>query len=396
MDIRTLALAEEPRIIAQRRALHRWPELSWQETRTTRLVADELAALHIPARLFPCGSGLVGSLLGEGAGDARRVVVLRADLDALPIQEQTGLPFASEHPGVMHACGHDCHTAMLLGAARVLNRAREAFAGEVRLLFQPAEEINEGATYCMQQGVLDGAAAIFGLHVWGDLDAPGLNIAQGARMASCDNFTLTVSGVSAHGSAPQQGVDAIVAAAAIITQLQTLVSRNNDPRSPLVITVGEIHGGKRFNILADRVEMVGSVRTHDPLTRARVEGELRRLATHTAQAMGATAALSYAYLAPAVTNAHPTLTQLARKAAVDLYGAEALADMPALMCSEDFALYLERVPGLFCFLGGRNAALGVTAANHNDAFTVDESALVRGAALYARFALDFLAGDTSR
>lgn len=390
MDIRKLALQQEPFIIDTRRDLHRHPELSWQEERTTRMLADALIALGIPVQRFPDKTGVMGILRGEKSpSDA--VVVLRADIDALPIAERTGLPFESVNAGVMHACGHDCHAAMLLGAARILNTVKAEFSGEVRLLFQAAEEINSGAEYCLAQGALAGAGAVFGLHVWGDLDAPYFNFADGSRMASCDNFTITVRGVPAHGSAPHQGVDAIVAAAAIVTQVQTLVSRGNDPRSPLVVTIGEIHGGKRFNIIADTVEMIGTVRTHDKAVRAQVEPQLRRVAEHTAAALGATAELDYRYLAPPVINAHPALTQTARNAAVKLFGADALHDMPPLMSSEDFALYMESVPGVFGFLGARNPALGITAANHNHDFTVDEAVLQRGAALYAQFACDFFA-----
>lgn len=390
MDIGELAKALEPRIIEIRRDLHRHPELSWREERTTATVERALAALGIPARRFAGQTGVLGTLRG-GLPGAGRTLVLRADMDALPIPERTGLPFASEQAGVMHACGHDTHTAMLLGAAELLAGQAAHFGGEVRLLFQPAEEVNEGAEACIRQGVLDGADAVLGMHVWGDFDAPYVNLDGGPRMASCDNFRVTVRGVSAHGSAPQQGVDAIVAAAAVVTQLQTVVSRMSDPRTPLVVTVGEIHGGKRFNIIADEVELVGTVRTHDKALRARVEAMVRRVCEHAAAASGATAEVSYQYLASPVIN-DPALAAVARGAARRLFGEGALQPVPPQMSSEDFALYLDRVPGVFAFLGGRNEAQGIAANNHNDHFTVDESILWRGAALYAQFALDYLAG----
>ena len=394
MDIAQLANQQEAYIIEKRRDFHQHPELSWEETRTTRVIADELTAMGIAPRLFAEKPGLVGTLRGSKPG-AGKTVVLRADIDALPILEQTGLPFCSLQPGIMHACGHDCHTAMLLGAARILSSLRDQFAGEVRFLFQGAEEINDGAGYCIAQGALDGADAVCGMHIWGDFDAPYFNIAEGSRMASCDNFTITVHGVSAHGSAPQQGVDAIVAAAAIVTQLQTLVSRGNDPRIPLVITVGEIHGGKRFNILADKVELVGTVRTHDRAVRAQVEGNLRRMVECTAAAHGATASVDYQYLSEPIINDHPALTRLAQNAVTRLYGEDALKSLPPMMCSEDFSAYQTKAPSVFCFLGGRNTALGFVAANHNDHFTVDETVLKRGAALYAQFAFDFLTADAT-
>jgi amidohydrolase len=344
--------------------------------------------LSIPTRRFAGRTGVLGTLRGErGAGGG--TVLLRADMDALPIPEQSGLPFASENAGVMHACGHDVHTAMLLGAARILRSLRHTFAGEVRFLFQPAEEVSAGSSFAIEQGAMDGVDAVFGLHVWGDFDAPYFNIQEGSRMASCDNFKLTVHGVAAHGSAPQQGVDAVVAAAAIVMQLQTVVSRMSDPRVPLVITVGQIQGGKRFNIIADTVEMVGTVRTHDKALRAQVEGLIRRVCEHTAAVYGASCELSYEYLAPPVIN-DPALSALARAAAARLFGEDSLRSIPPQMSSEDFATYLEHAPGVFAFLGGRNEALGFTAANHNERFTVDERILMRGAALHAQFTLDFL------
>ncbi len=390
MQIDKLAKEQEEYIIAQRRHFHQHPELSWEEHKTTQAIAGELEALGVKVRRFPDKTGVLGILHGKKPSGSLKTVVLRADIDALPILEKTGLPFESTIPGVMHACGHDCHTAMLLGAARILNGLREAFSGEVRLLFQGAEETSSGAKYYIEQGVLEHADAVFGMHIWGNFDAPFIDIQPGPRMASCDNFKITVKGVSAHGSAPHQGVDAIVAAAGIIMQVQSLVSRSNDPVNPLVVSIGEIHGGRRFNIVADQVELMGTVRTHDKEVRSQMEEKLRRVVTHAAEAMGATAVLEYDYFAGPVRNDHEELTQIARQAAIRLYGGDTLRELPTMMGSEDFAYYMEKVPGIFCFLGGRNAVLGYTAVNHNDHFTVDESVLKRGAALYAQFAWDFL------
>ena len=389
MDFAKQALALEPTIIQTRRQFHSHPELSWEETATTARIAQTLNELGYEVQLF-ARTGVLAKLRGGKAVAAPKTVLLRADIDALPIQERTGLPFASQNPGVMHACGHDTHTAMLLGAATLLWQARESFGGEVRLLFQGAEETSDGSRYYIQEGVLDGVDAVFGMHIWGDLDAPLFSIEQGARMASCDNFKMTVRGKASHGSAPQQGVDAIVAAAAIVMQVQTLVSRQNDPRNPLVVTIGKIRGGERFNIIADEVEMIGTVRSHSKAVREALEGKLRGMAENIAAAYGATVDMEYSYLASPVLNHPDALVQLARDAAVKLYGADALGILPPLMSSEDFSSYLDLVPGVFCFLGARNTELGLVAANHNDTFTVDEAALVRGTALYAQFACDFL------
>jgi len=392
MDCNALALQLEPWLVETRRWLHSHPELSWEEEQTTARVESELTALGIEIHRLPEKTGLWGVLRGAKNAVEPRTLVLRADMDALPIAEKTSLPYTSKSEGVMHACGHDMHTAMLLGAARILSEHRDAFAGEIRLLFQPAEETSSGAKVCVAQGVMDHADAVFGLHIWGDMDATGMNAAAGPRMASCDNFRVVVHGVSAHGSAPQQGVDAIVAAAAIVLQAQTLVSRNHDPRNPLVVTFGEIHGGKRFNIIADRVELVGTVRTHDAAVRAQVEAELKRVVERTAEAFGATAELTYEHFADAVVN-DARLSKVAENAIQELFGADTLVPVLPQMSSEDYSYYLAKAPGVFCFLGGRNPAKGCDAPNHSDHFAVDEDMLWRGAALFARFACDYLKPD---
>jgi amidohydrolase len=341
-------------------------------------------------------TGLTAALTGQGKAKVKaKTLVLRADIDALPIVEKTGLPFESKNTGIMHACGHDAHTAMLLGAARILKQIQDQWFGELRLLFQPAEEINEGAKFCVAQGAVEGADAIFGMHIWGDLPAPFINVQEGPRMAGCDQFRITVQGVSAHGGMPHQGVDAIVTAAAIIGNIQTLVSRSNDPREPLVITIGKIQGGQRYNIVAGSVEMVGTVRTLHREVRLGVEEKLRRVVTQTAAAYGATAELIYEYMAEPIDNRHRALVVLARGAATRLYGENALREMPPVMASEDFAYYQERVPSVFAFLGATNPNLGITALNHNDHFTIDEAALKCGSALYAQFAVDFLNADVT-
>jgi amidohydrolase len=318
-----------------------------------------------------------------------KTVALRADIDALPIEEKTGLAYASQNLGVMHACGHDCHIAMLLGAARMLQAHKEELRGNVKLIFQSAEESCHGAEYYVKNGFLDDVDAIYGSHVWPDLESPYINVEPGARMASCDNFTITVTGKSAHGSTPHDGTDAIVTAASIIMQIQTLVSRKNDPHNPLVITIGEISGGARFNIIADQVVMKGTVRTHSAEIREQVEGWIRNLIQHVAQADGAEAVLEYEYYpAPLINDG--TLAEIARNAATKLYGEDACKGLLSAMGSEDFSYYTEKVPGVFAFIGIRNEEKQITAKNHNDHFTVDESVLKRGSAMYAQFAYEYL------
>jgi amidohydrolase len=393
MNFREAAKQTAGYIIAQRRYFHQHPELSFEEWATTQAIGARLTEMGLEPHYFPNHTGVWAVI--EGTKAQGRTVALRADIDALPVEEKTGLPYCSTVPGVMHACGHDCHTAMLLGAAKMLCAHREELAGKVKLLFQGAEESCHGAEFYVQEGFLDGVDAIYGSHVWGDLDAPYLNVEAGARMASCDNFTITVTGASAHGSAPHQGTDAIVAAAAIIMQIQTVVSRLNDPRAPLAVTIGEISGGQRFNIIANHVVMKGTARTHSRETRSKLEGWLRNIVQHTAQANGARAVLEYEYYpAPLINDG--ALAAIAQKAAVSLYGEQCLAPMEKAMGSEDFSYFTQQVPGVFAFIGIRNVEKGLTAQNHNDHFDVDEEMLPKGAALYAQFAHDYLLNSMER
>mgnify|MGYP002604731540 len=252
-NIRELAEQYNDYIIERRRYYHSCPELSGQEIHTTEALKADLEAMGVEVELCKTCHGLVGTIKGGKPGKA--VVALRSDTDALPVEEKTGLPFASENPGVMHACGHDNHMAMLLGAAKILTTIRDEIPGTVKLLFQPAEETAQGAKAMIAEGVLKGVDAIYGAHIWGDFDAPYIDVSAGNRMACCDTFRITVEGSSTHGSTPHLGTDAIVAAASIIMNIQTYVSRNNDPLNPLVVTVGKIDGGQRFNILANKVVM---------------------------------------------------------------------------------------------------------------------------------------------
>lgn len=388
MDIKQLAEKYDGYIIEQRRYFHAHPELSFEEFETTRAIAERLSEMGIPVTTFPDYNGLVGHIKGGKPG---KTVMLRADIDALPSIEATGLPFTSQNEGKMHACGHDAHTAMLLGAAKILNDVKDSLCGDVELLFQAAEESCYGASYYVENSVLDNADAVFGMHIWGTLDAPLMSLEPGGRMASCDNFTITVEGTSAHGAAPHMGNDAIVAAASIIMNLQTFVSRVNDPLNTLVVTIGTVKGGQRFNIIGSHVEMEGTIRTYGREFRTTIKDRMENIICHTAEALGCKATLDYrAYLGPLI-NDHDDLTRIAQNAAVKLYGEEILTTLPKLTGSEDFSTLADKVPGFYGFIGALNREKGIVYSNHNDKFTVDEDALHRGAALYAQFAADFLA-----
>ena len=394
MDIRALAEKYEGYIIEQRRWFHAHPELSWEEFGTTDHIQEELEKMGLEVHRFEGRPGCTAMIYGGKAVPGVKTVALRADIDALPVEEKTGLPFASENPGVMHACGHDNHMAMLLGAAKILCEVKDELEGNVKLLFQAAEETCFGAEYYVQQGVLDGVDAIYGQHIWAGLEAPYLNVQPGVRMASCDNFTITVEGSSTHGSTPHLGTDAIVAAASIIMNIQTIVSRNNDPLNALVVSIGEIHGGQRFNILANKVVMEGTCRTHSREMRGKIEPLLRRICEDTAAAFGAKAELKYDAFPSPVINDHDDLNQIAHDAAVKLYGEEGIKEMPRVMGSEDFAYFMDVVPGIFGFLGSRDAEH--QASNHNDCYDVPEDVLKRGAAMHAQFAADYLSAKAPK
>lgn len=389
MKIKELAKKYNDYIIEQRRYFHMHPEFSLEEVQTTRDIVARLSEMDgVEVQTFPGMNGCLATLKGKKPG---KTVVLRADIDGLSVNEATGLPFASQNPGKMHACGHDCHIAMQLGAAKILSELRDELPGTVRFFFQPAEEVAQGAKMGVAAGVMKGADAVYGTHIWGQVDAPKVSFQSGPRMASADVFTITIHGDAAHGSAPHLGHDAIVAASAVIMALQSLVSRVNNPLNPLVLTVGTFNGGQRFNIVADTVSMDGTLRTFDRKFRAGVEQQMRDIVEQTARCYGCTGEMKYDYLCNAVINDDEKLVRIARSAATKLYGEDVLADLDMLTGSEDFSFLMDEAPGVFGFLGGRSKDVpGSELSNHHECYTVDEDALHHGAAVAAQFAYDFL------
>ncbi len=378
-----------PYIQEMRRHFHRHGELSFQEKATTARIAEELRPLGYDIQTFPDYCGLIATLRGPAPG---RTVLLRADIDALPLDEKTGADFASENPGVMHACGHDCHTAMLLGAAKLLAAHRDEITGTVKLLFQSAEESGHGMQYYLDHHCTDDVDAAFGIHMSADIPKGTLSVNHGPLMSSCTDFRCRIHGTSAHGSTPHLGHDAIVAASSVLLNLQTLVSRLNNPLHPLVMTIGFVRGGKQFNILCDEVLMEGTIRSFDRDMSRRAPELFREIAENTARALGCRAEFIPVSFEPVTANEHKELTDMTRRAVVDLFGEEALATDPRSMASEDFSLLMERVPSVFAKVGARDEAAGMTYPLHSDHFCPDDRYLWQGAALHARFALDFLSG----
>jgi amidohydrolase len=424
------ALILHPRLIAWRRDFHEHPELGNREVRTAEVIANHLRALGLEVRTGVAHTGVVGVLrggaggsgdrgasgtssgTGAGAGGTRGpVVALRSDMDALPVTEQTGLPFQStatgeyngQTVGVMHACGHDMHMAVLMGAAEVLAGLRDELAGTVVFLFQPAEEgppagERGGAALMVEEGVLDNPKvdAIFGLHVMPEA-LGSIRTRPGGLMAAADNLEIVVTGRQTHGAMPWAGVDPVVTASQIVLGLQAIVSRQVAiTKAPAVITIGSIHGGNRGNIIPETVTLVGTVRTFDAAVRDDVHRRIRQTAQSTAQAAGATATVKFDSATP-VTRNDPALLRRMVPSLQRIAGDKLVTDVEPRTVAEDFACYQEKVPGLFCFLGvapaGADAAtIAALPANHSPKFTGDEAALSIGVRVLAGLAVDYLGG----
>lgn len=394
-DIRAAALRIAPAVVAVRRDLHANPELSNREERTGRLVAERLRALGLEVRHPVARTGVVAVLRGARPGG---VVALRADIDALPVEEATSLPFASRVKGVMHACGHDAHTAILLGAAEVLVSLRSRLPGTVVFLFQPAEEgapVGEegGAPLMVKEGALDNpkVQAVFGLHVGGWVAAGQAGWTDGPIFASSDTFRIEVEGRSVHGAQPHMGTDPIPVAAEIVQALQLIVSRQVDGRQPRVLTIGRIEGGTRFNIIAGKVAMDGTLRTHDATVRAEMKARMARTVKGVAEAHGTSATLAFLDEGnPPTVNDAALARDVAVPALRRVFGEGAVRVAPQ-MVAEDFPFFAERAPTFYFLLGTRNDAKGIRSVNHAADFDVDEDALPLGVRAMATLAWEFLA-----
>ncbi len=365
------------RIVSVRRWLHRYPELSGRETNTAAVIADFLQGIGVPYRTTVAGTGVVADIAGTAGVPC---VVLRADTDALPIHEETGLEFASVHAGVMHACGHDGHTAMLLGAAALLSEEKDLPA-PVRLIFQPAEEKGTGAQAMIQAGALDGAGLIFGGHLDRHYQPGAIVVAEGAVNASSDNFTIDIIGQGAHGARPHESIDAVVVGSLMIMALQTIVSREIDPARPSVVSVGQFQAGTAPNVIAGQAKLSGTVRAQDASVRRQLLSSIRRIAESIAQLHGAKIHVTVTEGTPPLINP-PDMADLARRAAVEAVGeANVLPLKTANMGAEDFSYYMEQIPGAYVRFGGQVPGKEGFPA-HSSKFDFDEEALAVGAAYY--------------
>ena len=386
--IRERAKAYFPHVVEMRRYLHAHPELSYEEVETGKFVAQKLTELGIPHVHGVAENGVVGLI--EGRNPSKKVIALRADLDALPIQERNDVPYKSTVAGKMHACGHDAHTSSLLGAARILNDLKNEFEGTIKLIFQPAEEKTPGgASIMIAEGVLENPnpLSIIGQHVHPPLEAGKVGLKGGIYMASSDELYLTIKGHGGHGAMPQECIDPILIAAHIITALQQVVSRNADPSLPTVLTLGKINSvGGATNVIPDAVKIEGTFRTLNENWRAEAQKRMRKIAEGIAESMGGSCEFVIEKGYPVLFN-DEALTKKVKNFMIEYCGAENVVDLPMRMTSEDFAYYSQKMPACFYRLGTGNRAKGITSGLHTDTFNIEESSLELSIGLMAWLAI---------
>jgi len=385
MSIRELAKEYKPYAVKIRREFHMHPEPSMKEIRTSDRIVEELEAMGIECKKA-AGTGVVGIVKGKGPG---KTIALRADIDALDLQETNEVAYKSQNPGFMHGCGHDGHAAGLLTAAKILKEKAHSFDGQVKLLFQPGEETAKGALKLIDEGELEGVDGIFGMHLWNDAPVGKVSVEAGPRMASAGIFNINVAGKGGHGSMPHQGVDAVVVGSAIVTNLQSLVSREISPLDPAVVTIGIFNAGTRFNVLAGEAYLEGTTRCFSMEVNDAFESQIKRVVEKTAESYRAEAVLDYkALVLPTIND--PAMSAIGEKAVEKIAGKDALISYEKTTGGEDFSFYLKEVPGAFAFVGTKNEEKVPLYPHHHPKFDIDEDALEIAAALYAQYAIDFL------
>ncbi|MBS4210940.1 M20 metallopeptidase family protein [Neobacillus rhizophilus] len=387
VDIQKLIEAVEEEIIEWRRHFHENPELSFQEFETSNYVYEKLQSFgNIEvSRVTP--TSVMGRLFGSQSG---KVLGLRADMDALPILEETGLPFASKNKGVMHACGHDGHTAMLLGAAKVLSQLKEDIKGEIRFFFQHAEELSPGgAQEMVKAGAADGLDGVIGLHLGSQGPLGKFSLCYGHVTAACDDFDIVIQGKGGHGSAPEETVDPIAIGVQLVNGINQFISRKVDASHRAVITVAQFHGGTANNIIPDKVTLGGTVRTFDPEVRKQIPIWMEKLTKGITEAHGATYELNYDFgYSPTIND--EKVTSLVEQTIVETFGESSFVRGTALMGSEDFSAFAEAAPGCFAFLGAGSDNIAENYPHHHPKFDVKEEALILGVQYFVRSALKYL------
>lgn len=392
MNIKNLIEKNKDYILEMRRYFHMHPELSFEEFETTKKIAEELDKMGIPYEIptEEPKTGVIGLIKGGKPG---KTVALRADIDALNVTEENEVGYKSQNVGKMHACGHDTHMAMLLGAAKILKEVEDDLCGNVYLIFQPAEEVGLGAKYMIRQGNwFEETDNIYGSHIWSGVEAGKISVEAGDRMAAADMFKIKIKGKSGHGSLPHETIDAVVVGSAVVQALQQLVSRNYSPLDSVTVTVGSFHSGNRFNIIAGEAEMEGTNRYFSREIGERIEKDMRRVIKGVCDAYGATYEMEYTYILGPTINEEKS-SKIAEKAVEKFAGKDVLTLMQKTTGGEDFSYYLEKKPGCFGFIGCRNPEIGADYPHHSEHFNVDESVLANGAGTYAQYVIDFLNGE---
>jgi len=371
------------RLVEWRRDFHRHPEVAFQEKRTSAVIRKFLEGLSIPV-FSHAKTGLRGILEGKPGGST---VALRADIDALPLKEEGDREFKSQNPETAHACGHDGHMSVLMGAAQILSQRKNEFKGKVVFLFQPSEErIPGGAKMMIKEGALEGVDAIFGLHFWQPLPTGSVGVVKGAMMAQPDVFTIIIKGKGGHGSMPQQTVDPILVASHVVVNTQSIVSRNVDPLKPAVVSFGTVNGGTIYNIIPEKVSLTGTVRTFDSSVQELAENRLREITEETCKAFGAEAEIKYEKGYPPLIN-DEAMADFIIEVTKKTLGEERIKDIDPVMGGEDFAYFLQKVPGAFLFFGMGD---GMKCPHHHPAFDLDEKALPKATLLMTALALEYL------
>lgn len=380
-----------PDLITWRRYFHENPELSFHENNTSKVIASYLIEFGLIVKTGVGGNGVIGILEGGKPGNT---LAFRADFDALPITDEKETPYKSKVAGVMHACGHDGHTATLLGVARVLSGFRHELKGKVVFIFQHAEEkLPGGARSIIEEGVLDQVDAIFGAHLFTDLPVGKIATKEGPLMAAVDVFKITLRGKGGHGAKPHEAVDSIVIGSQVVTQLQQIVSRRINPMESAVVTVGVFQAGTAFNVIADKAYLEGTVRSYNPIVRQQIEDEICRIVKGVSEASHGQYEIAYNHGYPAVVN-HKKEAQVVQSLVEQQLGKEAFVEMNPRMVAEDFAYYLQKVPGAFFFIGGKGSGEQTQYSNHHPRFDFDEEAMLIGARVFLGLAHHYLVSHT--
>ena len=388
MDIHAIAKEYNAYLIEQRRWFHAHPEIAEKEFETSRHVKEELTKYGISWRSCGLETGILATVEGARPG---KTILLRGDMDALPVPEHTGLPFASQNPGYSHACGHDCHTACLLTAARILNDHREELCGTVKLAFQPAEEIGTGAPGMIAGGALEGVDSAFAIHIWSTVPSGKICLIPGPQMAAVDKFTVSIQGKGGHASSPHECIDPVVCLGAMIGNLQTVVSRQCNPMDDTVLTIGRVEAGTLWNVIPGSAYMEGTTRYFTRKQYQELPEMVERVVKYTAETYRCQAELNYIRMIPPTIN-DETFVRHARRSAETVAGAENVTSIGPIATGEDFGLYLEKVPGALALVGVGNEKCGAVYPQHSDRYVVDEDALLGSVMLYVQVALDHNAG----